>query len=89
MTRLLKPFPIAMTLILCGTLTASAWLLSDNHRDLVTRQATLAAKQTTRFPTAGCGETGSNHTMETATHAGCGTGCGTGCANETKKGDTP
>ena len=89
MTRLLKPFPIALTLLICLTLTASAFMLADNHRTLVKRQATKAAEQTTRFQTTGCGETCSNHTLETATHAGCGTGCGGGCANETKKGGTP
>ena len=91
MTRLLKPFPITFTILLCLTLTAGAWLLADNHRTLVKRQATKAAEQTIRFQTTGCGGC-ANHTLETATPTACGTGCGTGrggCANETKKGETP
>ena len=92
MTRLLKPFPITFTILLCLTLTAGAWLLADNHRDLVTRQAKQAAEQAATFtsssnvvPPGSCGGC-DNHT-ETETAAP--TGCGTGCANETKKGETP
>ena len=88
--RVYEPVPMAMILLLCGTLTASAWLLADNHRTLVTRQATLAAEQAARFHTAGCGGC-ANHTLATAAptacSTGCGTGCSTGCGNAAEKGD--
>ena len=76
--RVYQPVPMAMILLLCGTLTASIWLLADNHSTLVTRQEALAAEQAARFQTAGCGGC-SHHTLETATP----TDCGTGCANAT------
>ena len=83
MTCLLKPFPIAFTILLCLTLTAGAWMLADNHRDLVTRQATLAAKQAARFlsrsnavPPSRCGGC-ENYDTGTTTPTRCGTGCGT------------
>ena len=83
MTRMRKPFPMAFTLLLCGTLTAAAWLLADNHRTLVTRQATKAAEQAALFrsssnavPPDTCG--GCDHAdTETVTPTRCGTGCGT------------
>ena len=87
--RVYEPVPMAMILLLCGTLTASAWLLADNHRTLVTRQATLAAEQAARFHTAGCSGC-ANHTLKTAAPTACSTGCGTGCgircANKMQKG---
>ena len=90
--RVYQPVLMALTLLLCGTLTASIWLLADNHRALVNRQATLAAEQAARFQTSGCGEC-SHPTLETAAPTvcgtGCGTGCSTGCGNAVQKGDAP
>ena len=80
--RVYQPLPMAMILLLCGTLTASAWLLADNHRTLVNRQATLATEQAARFQTAGCNGC-SHHTLETATPTDCGIHCGNATTPDT------
>ena len=72
MKRLLtlsKPIPIALTLLFCVTVMASAWML--NHHQTEKDSALQTVEKYKRL----CGGCGTTH-AQTATTTGCG-GCGT------------
>ena len=69
LTSLSKPIPIALTLLFCGTVRASAWMLNHHQTEKAVALQTVAPHNSL------CGGCGTTHT-QTASTTGCG-GCGT------------
>ena len=61
LTTLSKPIPITLTLLICGTVMASAWML--NHHQIEKAVALQTVEQHKRL----CGECGTTHTQATLT----------------------